>query len=104
MKYLATLLSLLAAPAWSASPLDGTWASDAESCKTVFLALQASGSFENRLGDEPRKGRFRVLPDRLVLRFEDGDEQVMPIMDQTANRLVLFDETTEGDRRFVRCP
>jgi len=105
VKFFAVIVALLAASvALAASPFDGVWAPRADACKTAFLALRPSGEFENRLGDEPRKGRFRATADRITLRFEEGEEQVLPVMDRTESRLVLFDETVEGDRRLVRCP
>ena len=106
MKLAAAALGglLLATGAMAASPFDGLWAPRADECKAVFLLLRPNGEFEHRLGDEPRKGRFSANAERITLRFEDGEDQVLPVMDRTESRLVLFDETVEGDRRLVRCP
>jgi hypothetical protein len=101
----ALLLAVVAAwPASAASPYDGLWAARRQECSERFIRFDADGRFENRLGDEARAGRFRAERDRIVLRGEDGEEQVMPVMDRTDTRLVLFDESVEADRRLVRCP
>ena len=102
-KALLLLLATAALPAVAASPYDGLWAVRRQECAERFLRLDGDGRFENRLGDDTRTGRFTVQGDRLVLRADDGEEQVMPVMDHAGDRLVLFDDSVEADRRLVRC-
>jgi predicted NBD/HSP70 family sugar kinase len=102
-KALLLLLAVAALPAAAASPYDGLWAVRRQECAERFIRFDGDGRFENRLGEETRSGRFAVQGDRLVLRADDGDEQVMPVMDHAGDRLVLFDDSVEADRRLVRC-
>jgi hypothetical protein len=96
-------LAAMTHPAAAATLFDGLWAVRRQECAERFLRLDGDGRFENRLGDESRAGRFMVQGDRIVLRADDGDEQVMPVMDYAGERLVLFDDSVEADRRLVRC-
>ena len=69
-----------------------------QECAERFLRLDGDGRFENRLGDDTRSGRFTVQGYRIVLRADDGEEQVMPVMDHAGDRLVLFDDSVEAGK------
>lgn len=83
----------------------GRWAGSADRCVAEFLLLERDGSYESRLDDEPRKGRWRLQRDRLTLVADDEPDSpiVMHILDHGPNRLVAFDESIEADRRLLRC-
>lgn len=99
----ALVLALtLAAPA-AAQSLGGRWGTDPADCSDDVIAFLPGGRFEARFDGQGRAGTYRQERDRLVLLSDDGDEQVMPVLELSPQRIVLFDETIESDRRLRPC-
>ena len=99
---LALTLLLLAAPA-AAQSLGGRWGADPADCRDDAITFRAGGRFEARFDGQDRAGTFRLERDRLILTSDEGDEQVMPVLELSSQRIVLFDETIEADRRLRPC-
>ena len=100
---LALALALTVAAPAAAQSLGGRWGADPTDCSDDVIAFLPGGRFEARFDGQGRAGTYRQERDRLVLLSDEGDEQVMPVLELSPQRIVLFDETIESDRRLRPC-
>ena len=83
----------------------GRWAVSQDDCQDHALALQPGGLVSFALGDDPpRNGKYKIAKDEVTIDYEDGDEQVLPILESgSPDKLYLYDDSIESDWRLQRC-
>ncbi len=102
---LGLVLALAVMAQARAADQTGRWAVSQDQCQDHALVLQAGGKVDFALGDDPpRSGKYSIVREELRIEYEDGDEQVLPILESGApDKLYLYDDSIESDWRLVRC-